>query len=156
MAEQLGDFSSLANVKTSEVKPPPVLPIGRYQAVITGMWKEHKAKSGNKAMRFPFRLVAPGDTIDAQALEEAGGLPDREYTIDFWMSPDARFRFTDFGKAMNLDEGDPNLLELAERLAGCGTPFSIEVTHEPAKDAAGNDDLTRPPFMRFDNPIALD
>lgn len=152
---ELANFSDLANVKTSEVKPPAVLPTGHYQAIITGLFKPHKAKSGNQAMRFPFKLIAPGGDVDAEALEEAGGIPDKEYTIDFWMSPDARFRFTDFGKAMGLDDGDPNLLELAERLGTCNTPFLIEVRHEPAKDTAGNDDLTKPPFMRFDNPAAL-
>jgi len=140
-------FSELANVKVGEVERPKPIPTGHYQALITGPAKEHKAKSGNIALRFPFKLVAAGDDVDADELEAAGGLPDKEYAIDFWMSPDARFRFTEFCKSMDISE-ELNLIEAAEALAGSGRPFLIEAKQEASKD---NPEQI---FTRFDNPVA--
>jgi hypothetical protein len=144
----LGSFADLANVRVGDVKPPAVYPAGHYKAIFSGLMKEHKAKSGNSAMRFPFKLLEGGADVDATELAkiaEEQPLGEKDYNIDFWMSADARYRFTDFGKAMGHSD-DLTLLELAEALSTAGDPFLIEVKHEP------NEDPTKPPFMRFDNP----
>lgn len=161
MADAMGNFAELANVRVADVEPPKVIPTGHYKCVFTGLMKPHKAKSGNQAMRFPFKPIEAGDDVNADELEAAGGLPvktsdgkDRDFTLDFWMSPDARYRFTDFGKAMGHSD-QLNLLELAEALGTGGEPFMLECRHEYPKDAAGNDDLTKPPFLRWDNPAAV-
>jgi len=158
----LGNFAELANVKASDVKRPVPVPEGHYTCLITGLMKPHKARSGNQAMRFPFKVVEPGTDVDPQKLADyqaAGGtFGDKEYTYDFWMSPDARFRFTEFTAAMGLGKGDPNLLELAERLATSNKPFTLQAKHEWPKDEAGNDKLVDEagnptvPFVRWDNP----
>lgn len=140
-------FAELANVKVAEVERPKPIPEGHYQAQITGPAKEHKARSGNIALRFPFKLVAPGDDVDADALDAAGGLPDKEFAIDFWMSPDARWRFTEFAKSMGVSE-ELNIIEAAEELAGSGKPFLIQ-----AKQEAGTDN-PEAIYTRFDNPVA--
>lgn len=142
---ELGNFADLANVKVGEVEAPKPLPNGHYKAMFTGLMKPHKAKSGNQAMRFPFKLVEAGEDVDADELANAGGLPDKEFTYDFWMSPDARYRFTDFGKAMGHTD-DLNLLELAEALATSGDPFLIEAKQEPNQNDPSKF------FTRFDNP----
>lgn len=155
---ELGSFADLANVKSSEVKAPVPHPIGHYVCIIAGLMKPHKAKSGNQAMRFPVKVLEAGSDVDAAALEEflaAGGTLEKDITIDFWMSPDARFRYTEFCAAMDLTKGDPNLLELAERLATSNKPFTLECKHEPAKDASGNDDPSKPPYTRWDNPAPI-
>ena len=125
---ELGSFSELADVKGNEVERPKPLPQGHYSCLITGMWKENKAKSGNLSMRFPVKIVEALSDVDADELAEAGSKPlEREYTIDFWMSPDARWRFTEFCKAMDIDQS-LNLLEMAEQLATCGEPFMKRTT----------------------------
>jgi hypothetical protein len=158
----LGNFSELANVKVGDVEPPKVAPTGKYKVIFTGLMKPHKARSGNQAMRFPFKPIEAGPDVDVDQLEAAGGLPlkdgsgkDRDFFLDFWMSPDARYRFTDFGKAMGHSD-QLNLLELAEALGTSGDPFYLELKHEYQKDAAGNDDLTKPPYMRWDNPTPIE
>lgn len=140
-------FAELANTKVGDVTRPPALPEGHYQAVFCGKAKEHKAKTQNIALRFPFKLTAAEDDVDSEALEAAGGIPDKEYTIDFWMSPDARWRFTEFAKSMGVNE-DLNLIEAAEELAGGGQPFIIACTQQTGeKDPEAI-------FNRFDNPVA--
>jgi hypothetical protein len=141
-------FAELAQVKVDTVERPKPIPAGHYQAVIVGPAKEHKAKSGNLALRFPFKLVGPGEDVDADALEAAGGLPtDKEFYLDFWMSPDARWRFTEFGKTLG-GPTDVNLIELAEWIAGSVQPFLIQVKQEAAQD---NPEQI---YVRFDNPTA--
>jgi len=145
-------FAELANVKAKDVKEPVALPTGHYQAMITGMMQEHKAKSGNVAMRFPCRLLEAGDDVDQEALQEslAAGKPlaERTFTMDFWMSPEARYRFTNFTKAMGISD-DLNLLEQAEELATAGVPFLIEVKQEvDSRDATKS-------YTRYDNPAPL-
>lgn len=146
-------FADLAQTRIEDVERPKPMPEGHYQAMITGPAKEHKAKSGNLALRFPFKLVGPGEDIDAEALEAAGGIGDKERTIDFWMSPDARWRFTEFVKALG-GPTEGTIVEGAEWLAGSQTPFLIQ-----CKQELGGDDSTpadqRPIFSRFDNPTAI-
>lgn len=143
-------FAELAQVQVGNVEKPKPLPEGHYQAVITGPAKEHKAKSGNLALRFPFKLVAPGDDVDADSLEAAGGLPtDKEYFLDFWMSPDARWRFTEFGKAIGAVNDSMNLVEAAEAVSGSGTPFLLQAKQQASQN---NPEAI---FTTFDNPTAI-
>ena len=147
------NFSELAQVQAKDVKPPVCLPEGRYLAQFSGPMKEHKAKSGNLAMRFPFKLLGPDprdENLTPDKIEEVGGLPDKEFTIDFWMSPDARFRFTDFAtKAQGLSD-DLNLIELAEQLIAENKPFSIQNKPRQSED---NPELF---YNNFDNPTSAE
>lgn len=154
---ELGNFADLANVKVGDVKPPIPGPVGHYKCLFTGPMKQHKAQSGNQAMRFPFKPVEPMSDVDPEAwaqFQQDGGFGDKQFTIDFWMSPDARYRFTNFGVAMGHSD-QLNLLELAEALATAGEPFVLEMSHEPAKNKDGSIDDTRPPYMRWDNPTPV-
>lgn len=146
MAEKL-DFNSLANTKAGDVKAPTLLPIGHYLAMIAGAMTPHPAKSGNVAMRFPISILSAEDDVDQEQLEAAGGIPDKKYNMDFWMSQDAQYRFTDFVKSCGLFDENLTLVQLAERLVEEQTQFLIEVKHEP------NEDPDKPPFMRLDNPV---
>lgn len=146
---ELGSFSELASVKGNQVEKPKPLPEGNYSVMITGPYKEHKAKSGNSAMRFPAKVIAPLDDVDQAALAAAGPKAlEREFAIDFWMSPDARWRFTEFAVAMGIDP-ELNLLEMGSELATLGTPFQMTCKQEPAQ----NDPSTV--YARFDNPVPL-
>ena len=109
-------------------------------------------------MRFPFRPIEAGKDVDAAALEEAGGLPlkdgsgkEREFYLDFWISPDARYRFANFAEGQGVSDA-LGMLDAAGELCTGGKPFMLELKHEWPKDAGGNADLTKPPFMRWDNP----
>lgn len=142
------NFSDLAQIKARDVKPPVPLPAGHYTAQFTGPMKQHKAKSGNLAMRFSFKLIGAGEDVDAESLAAAGGLPDKEYPLDFWMSPEARFRFTNFTKAMGISD-DLNLLEQAEALIANNEPFTIVCKQEQDKDDPEKF------YTRFDNPSSV-
>lgn len=151
MAEALANFGDLANVTANTVERPKALPAGHYIGQFTGPMKPHKAaKSGNQAMRFSFKLIAAGDDVDQGALEAAGGLPDKEFNLDFWMSPEARYRFTDFACGeMGLSDS-MNLLELAEALIAENKPFSIQ--NKPRQDEEKPDQW----YNQWDNPASAE
>jgi hypothetical protein len=146
---ELGSFADLKNVKVGEVEPPKNMPAGHYAAIFSGPAKEHVSSvKKTLALRFPLKITRALDDVDAEELEAAGGIPDKDFTIDFWMSPDARYRFTEFGKAMGHSD-DLNLIELAEALATSGEEFQVSITHEPRQD-----DPTKS-RMRIDNAAPL-
>lgn len=146
----IGSFSDLASVKANTVEKPKKLPTAPYIARITGPFKEHKsAKKGTLAMRFPIKLIGCHDeNVQAQINEDEGlgKAMERDYTIDFWMTPDSLWRFTSFATAMGISD-DLNLLEMGESLVASGEPFLIMGTNEPGE---GDDS-----FFRLDNPAPL-
>lgn len=145
---EFGSFSDLANVKGNTIEKPKPLPTGHYSVIITGPFKEHKAKSGNFAMRFPLKIVEPLSDVDVDALESAGKAREREYTIDFWMSPDARWRFTEFCKSLGISD-EQDLISMAEELVSKNEPFMLECRHEQ------NQDKPEEVYARLDNPAPL-
>lgn len=155
-------FEELKNTKVADVKAPPKLPTGHYTAQITGMWKEKKAKSGNTGLEYPFQLREAGEDVDLEALSALeGGLPtDKNYSITWWMSPEARFHFTDFIKSVGISE-DLDLLAAAQELGESMPMFTVEVRHEPVIDQTTKqprmDEKTGEPITRivFDNAVGL-
>ncbi len=145
------NFADLAQVKVGEVERPKALPEGHYLAKITGPMTQHKAqKSGNVAMRFPCQILGPGDDVDAAEYQAAAGDKDKTFNLDFWMSPDARYRFTDFAKAQGASD-EMNLIETAEWLVGDGNkPFLITNKHRIDQDNPEN------VYNNFDNPTAAE
>jgi hypothetical protein len=129
----MGIFDDLANTKLNDVERPKNIPEGHYLAMFGGMWAENKAKTGNVSARFPLRLVAPQDDVDAEELAQAGGLPAQDkqkYTFDFWLSPESLYRFTEFAKAMGVPDS-MNLVEALEHVGTSGDTFVITVKHRP-------------------------
>jgi hypothetical protein len=149
---EFGSFSDLASVKGNTVEKPKNLPDGFYICMITGPFKEHKAKSGNFAMRFPIKTVEAHEPDETMQSALAGPGMDkaleRDKTIDFWMSPDARWRFTSFCDSMGIDQ-EQDLISMAEELVASGKPFLLQ-----GKNETDERDPTRV-FFRLDNPAPL-
>lgn len=146
----LGSFSDLASIKGNTVEKPKNLPDGHYSVLIKGPFKEHKAKSGNFAMRFPLEIVEAMPDVDAAAFADpqVAKAKEREYTIDFWMSVDARWRFTEFCKQMGIDDS-LDLISMAEELVKQRNPFLVR-----GKNEADQNDPERV-FFRLDDPAPL-
>lgn len=142
----MGVFDGLA-ANLGEVKDPTRMPDGHYGAMITGNFKEHKAQSGNVALRYPVKLVEAGSDIDEAELAEAGGIDDKSRNLDFWMSPDALFRFRDFAKSMGADE-NMSLPEAATYLAECGHIFDVELKTSP-----NSKDPNKPGYQNLDGAV---
>ncbi len=139
-------FDDLKNTKVGDVEAPPILPTGHYLAMFNGPWKEHKAKSGNVALRYPFRVVSACADVDADQLAAAGGIPSKKvFTTDFYLSPEALFRFTDFAKSMGVPD-DLGVIEAAAHLWENPGEFMIECSHSP------NEKNPDRPYVQWNNP----
>lgn len=145
------DLNDLKNVRVGEVEKPKPLPEGFYLARISGAFTTRKAKSGNMALVFPFTLVEPHAEVDPEALEVAGGVkPDTTRKLEFWTSPDALYRFTDFVSAVSGGAStDMNIIEAANWLSEEKAQFIIQVKHD--QDENDHEKV----YARFDNPVAI-
>jgi hypothetical protein len=152
----MSTFEELANVRAGDVKPPVNLPAGHYEVMVDGAMTPHKAaKSGNIAMRFPVSILEAGDDVDQEELARATenkSLADRKFNMDFWMSPDARYRFTNFARSV-LPEFDENLTlpQLAEQIVENKVRFTAELKYEADTDGKVDDEGRPMQWPRWDN-----
>lgn len=145
----MSTFEELANIKAGDVKPPVNLPAGHYEVMVAGPATAHKAKSGNVALRFPVQILEAGDDVDQDGLQAAienRPLGERKFNMDFWMSPDARYRWTDFCRSVGVYDDELTITQLAERFVEEKPRFTAELRYED-----NTEDPTKPPFPRWDN-----
>jgi hypothetical protein len=145
----LANFSELASVKGNQVEKPKPAPIGHYSAMFAGPVVRKDAKSGNFGMEFPIKLTEAHDDVDAELLAATNKWNEKTLKIVFWMSEDARWRFTEFAKAVGIDVDDLNLVEIAEKLLEEKPPFMVEIKHRQDE----NDPTTF--YAEVQNPSAL-
>lgn len=144
------NWEDLAQTRVGEVEPPKQLPVGHYGCVIRGAGEiDNKGKKKTLVITFPIRLTEALSDVDENDLADAGGLPDKDYELPFWLTPNSLYRFTEFGKSLGASD-DMSVPEMAEHLATCGEAFCVEVTHD-------TDDTKTPPrtYMRIENPMPL-
>lgn len=143
------NWNDLANTKIGEVEPPKGIPEGHYSALITGIGKvENKGQKKTLCITFPIRLNEPMSDVDSEAFAASDGFRDNGYELQFWLTPNSLYRFTEFGKAMGASE-DQSIPEMAEYLATCGEEFVVTVKNEASQKDANRT------FMRIDDPIPL-
>lgn len=131
----ISSFAELANTTLADAKPLPLLPEGIYRGKIVGMWKEHKS-ANNLAAEYPLRITAPGDDIDLEALQAAGGIPDKSYPYRFWMSENARFMFGNFARSCGYSD-DLGLMESLNMIGTDMPDVLVEYKHEDMQDKQG-------------------
>ena len=143
------NWNELANTKVGEVEPPKMIPAGHYVGVIAGAAKvENKGQKKTLCATFPIRLNEPLDDVDPEEFAASDGFHKNGYELNFWLTPNSLYRFTEFGKGMGASD-DYSVPEMAEFLATCGEPLVVSVTHGTS---AKNPTRT---FMQIDDPIPL-
>lgn len=152
----MSTFEELAGAKLSDAKPPVNLPAGHYECMVAGPMTPHKAKSGNIAMRFPVQIIQPGEDVDqeelANALETGKPLGERKFNMDFWMSPDAQYRFADFLRSCDLYDENLTLVQGAERLVEEKPRFTAELKYEQDQNDPSK---SYPRWDRFVGPVEV-
>jgi hypothetical protein len=143
------NWNDLANTRVGEVEPPKLLPAGHYAAIITGPGKvENKGQKQTLCVTYPIQLTEPLADVDAEAFASSDGFKQGGYELNFWITPNSLFRFTEFGKALGASD-DLSVPEMSEHISSSGEAFAIRVKHEPAKDNPSR------VFIRLEVPIAL-
>ena len=141
-------WGDLAQTKVGDVEAPKSIPDGHYMALITGRGEVgNRGKKKNLRIAYPMKLTEPMDDVDSDDFAASDGFKD-SYILEFWLTADSLYRFTDFGKGMGASE-DYSVPEMAEWLASCGEPFVIKATNEPS---SRNPERS---FLNLDDPIPL-
>lgn len=90
-------FQSILDKPSNEIERPKPLPAGSYVCVIQGMPKFDKSsKKGTPYVEFTLKPIQAGDDVDAEALQEMGGLGEKTLRGTFYITEDAAWRLTDF------------------------------------------------------------
>lgn len=104
-------FSDLLDVDAGSVRPPPIKPGGQYSGTILDYKLDKSKEKQTPFVRFTFNNVAPGAAINpADLLWDAKGdgnmvpmdLSKWHPTTDFYLTPDALFRLTEFLKSLGI------------------------------------------------------
>lgn len=101
------NFSSILDEAPTEVNRPKPLPVGTYTFVV-GQWSVGKSsKKGTPYVEFPMRAIAADEDVDADALDEAGGLDGKTLRNTFYTTEDAIYRLDEFHEHCGIDLEEP-------------------------------------------------
>lgn len=130
-------FSDLLEVDAGSVRPPPLKPAGTYNGTILDYKFDKSKDKQTPFVRFSVANMSPGPNIDAASLmHDAKGdgnlvpmdLSKWHPTKDFFLTPDALFRLTEFLKSCGMRlEGRSIKACLADSK---GLPVLISITQE--------------------------
>lgn len=127
-------FESILDTPVADVERPKPLPAGTYDAIVKGLYEEGvSAQKKTPFVRFTYAITNAGDDVDAQELEDMGGITDKTIKDTYYTTPDALFRLTDVLTNMGLDGLDTKTI----RQALSETPnceIRIVVGHRTSED----------------------
>lgn len=104
-------FESILDTPAAEVERPKPLPIGTYTGIVKGLYEEGtSSQKKTPFVQFTIALTSAGEDVDADELEEIGGITDKflkNNSTCFYLTPDALWRLTDFlESACKIDLSD--------------------------------------------------
>lgn len=146
------DFGKLLSVQVDSVERPPLFPAGHYRTLVQSYELDESSRKKTPYCRFNCKLLAPGEDVDMDLFEDAGGIAKlnerKTLRYDFYLTPDAYYRLREFleeGLALNcagraFDQVIPdavNMEFMAEVTHAAGqkpNEFYMEITdHAPAE-----------------------
>lgn len=129
-------WSDLANTKVGDVERPKHIPDGHYIGQFTGAPKvENVGQKQTLAAEYPVRLTEPLDDVDMDLFNESNGFNKNGYRFTFWLTPDALYRYTEFGKALGVSD-EAGIPEMAEFIATCGEPIVFRAVNGTSNKGA--------------------
>lgn len=108
-------FAESLNKRASDIKAPPVMPAGMYLGVVTGPYKNIKAKTGTEGAEFTIALQQPISDVDATQLAEAGGAQGKTMAVRLYSEYFIKQFLVDH---LGLEEGNKTLGELLSEAPG--------------------------------------
>jgi hypothetical protein len=105
---QAPNFASILDEAPTEVKAPPLIPVGTYTARV-GQYTHVANPPGDMKpyIEFPFMLIAPGDDVDEEALAEIGGISGKVIKRKYWVTEDAAVFFDQLHSDCGIDLSEP-------------------------------------------------
>lgn len=134
---QMASFESILNKKADDIKLPPTLPQGSYQAILIGLPEQiESSQKKTPGLRFNLKIVAPLDDVDPDALSEfEGGVSGKMVRYDMWSTENPIY-FENNLKSLLVNSG----IDMAGKSLGEGIDevpnreVTIYIKHEPSLD----------------------
>lgn len=137
------DFTSILNKRPSEIKEPPLTPVGTYLCLLQGQPVLGES-SGKKTPQvdFPCKVLAAGDDVNKDELAAIGGIANIQMKnrggLRFYLSEDAQFMVKNFliehcAIPATNDDGSEKLLKQLFAEAP-GKQVYVVVRHETTQD----------------------
>jgi hypothetical protein len=117
----------------TDFEPPKPLPPGEYTFVIEGQPRHDKSTQKQTPFyEYRCRPLAAMESVDAEALANAGGLENKSLRLTFYITNEAGYRLTDLlQNTLNLDVDGMNVNQAVGEAVGC--QFIGTVTHVPSR-----------------------
>ena len=110
--------------------PPPVLPVGTYDFVISKHEFGESSQKKTPYVRYHLRPTAPHEDVDQEALTAYGPF-NKDMRLDFYLTEDALFRLREFHEKLELNTKLP-LNELIPSAVNVGV--TAAVSHRNGND----------------------
>ena len=109
------DFSGILKKPLTDIKPPVMLPIGTYAAMILGFTFGESKEKKTPFAEFNLAITAAFQDVDADQLEKAGGVEGKKVKLKAYLTEDSAFRL----KEMLEDHAAVSGSTLEELLQNC-------------------------------------
>jgi hypothetical protein len=118
----------------TDFEAPKPLPPGEYTFVIEGQPRFDKSPQKQTPFyEYRCRPLAAMETVDAQALADAGGLENKSIRLTFYITDKAGHLLSEFlQNILGLDVDGMKVNQAAGEAVGC--QFVGSITHVPSKD----------------------
>lgn len=140
------DPTALLSKPVSSVKAPVKMPVGSYLGIASKFEFDKRGEKNSPLVRFTVNPTEALPDVDQEALREsitdgdgvAQPLTSKEQRLEFWLTPDAVFRLTNFGKDhVQVENADSMTIgELINEIVG--KPFMFTLVQAANKKEPDN------------------
>ena len=98
----MGDvnFNELLSVQVESAERPKNFPIGHYESVVQSHEMKESSQKGTPFVRFWVKLIGPGEDVEDEPFQEAGGMDAlrerKPLWMDYYITKDALYRLREF------------------------------------------------------------
>lgn len=124
------NFSSILDESPTEVKAPPLIPVGTYLARV-GQYTTVTNPPNNMQpyIEFPFTIIAAGEDVDPDALDEIGDVRGKVLKRKYWITDDAAVFFDQLHQDCGIDLNEDKSSRRMRNDMIINAEVNIVVTH---------------------------
>lgn len=127
------NFNELLSVQVESAERPKSFPVGHYESVVQSHEMGTSSQKGTPYVRFWVKLIGPGEDVDEELFQVAGGMDAlrerKPLRMDYYITKDALYRLREFlqdglglsCEGRNFDEVIPE---------STNVPFTVHVAHD--------------------------
>lgn len=135
------DFTSLLNKPSGQAKKPQALPVADFPGVIKGYELGESREKKTPYVRFNLGLTDWPDGVDP-VLKDDGtpiDLSNRQLRRDFYLTPDAEWRFDEFLKALIPNSEGQTYADLLPQTTGAAVLVEVRQYMNTQTNEIGNE-----------------